>query len=67
MKIIDPSYPWLPWIYRRPGEGGSAPYVAYWREYQSGGKTWWLALWHVIIYRVFHRFPAIYWRLWGPS
>ena len=57
MRIIDPVYPWLPWLYHRPGDDGFAPYVAYWHEYSAGAKTPWGALWHVFVYRLTRRLP----------
>ena len=56
MKLVDPAYPWLPWIYRHGGDG-FAPWVANWREYSAGGKTRLGALWHVFVYRLTHRLP----------
>ena len=55
MNIANRDDPWLPLIYRRPGEGGFAPWVANWREYSAGGPTRLWALWHVIVFRLLRR------------
>ena len=65
VKLVDPAYPWFPRIYRAPGDGGFAQWVANWREYSTGGTTRWRALAHVVIYRLLQRFPDLRWKLMG--